>query len=224
MPGDTPARSVSDLLRWGLRRGHPSVSVPPPPASPEVHTVFPSRLLPKFLAALSRDTGPSLVDLGPVIGTNITFLGERLGCKIFVEDVFAEIQRRVRQGTTDELAAFLDQRFGGRAASVDGVLCWDVFDYLDRQAAHVLATRLVEMLRPGGAVLGFFGTTDVDHGHYTKFVIIDETRLQHRPYPASDTRRRVLQNRDIIRLFEGLQVAEQVLLKINTREILFRKP
>jgi hypothetical protein len=30
-------------------------------------------------------------------------------------------------------------------------------------------------------------------------------------------------NRDIIRMFEGLLVSDSFLLKINTREILFRK-
>jgi hypothetical protein len=32
------------------------------------------------------------------------------------------------------------------------------------------------------------------------------------------------QNRDIIRIFEGLKVAESFLLKTNIREFLFRKP
>jgi hypothetical protein len=49
-------------------------------------------------------------------------------------------------------------------------------------------------------------------------------RLRHRPYPASRARQKTLQNRDIIRMFEGLRVAESFLMKNNVRELLFRKP
>jgi hypothetical protein len=43
-------------------------------------------------------------------------------------------------------------------------------------------------------------------------------------YPATPTKRTVLTTRDIIKMFGGLTVAESVLLKSNTREILFRRP
>lgn len=230
MAGDSTARSISDLFRWGARRGDPTDGVSAPgetssavPAVAGEGRVFSSKVLPKFLASLGHHASPAIVDLGPVIGPNITFFGERLGCKIFVEDLFAEIERSVRQNKAAELAAFFEERFRGREHSVDGVLCWDVFDYLDWPAARVLASCLVRMVRPGGAVLGFFGTVKVDQGYYTKFVIADDAHLRHRPYPATDTRKRVLLNRDIIRLFEGLEVRDSVLLQINVREILFRK-
>lgn len=226
LAGDSTARTVSDLFRLGPRRGDPPDAVSPSgetASAADAGRVFASTVLPKFLASLGHHDSPSLLDLGPVVGSNITFFGERLRCKIFVEDLFAEIERSARQNPAGDLAAFFAARFRGREHSVDGVLCWDVFDYLDWPAARVLASCLAGMVRPGGAVLGFFGTAKVDQGHYTKYVIADDAHLRHRPYPATDTRTRVLLNRDIIRLFEGLEVRESVLLQINTREILFRK-
>jgi hypothetical protein len=59
--------------------------------------------------------------------------------------------------------------------------------------------------------------------HYTRFVVESETTLRQRPYPATAVRRQVLQTRDINRMFEGLDVAEAVLLKSGTRETLFRR-
>jgi hypothetical protein len=44
-----------------------------------------------------------------------------------------------------------------------------------------------------------------------------------RPYPATTTKRNVMLTRDINRMFDGLTVAESVLLKTSTRETLFRK-
>lgn len=183
-----------------------------------------SRIFPRFLAAISQLEHPVLVDLGPVIGSNVAFFAERRGCKIFIEDIYSDLERHTRQRTTADLPSVLDRRFGEREGSVDGVLCWDVFDYLDRPAAQALAGRLVRMLRPGGALLGFFGTAEVERSHFTKFVIVDEAHLRHRLHGVSNSRTRVMANRDIIRLFDGLDVVESVLLQANTREILFRKP
>jgi hypothetical protein len=179
--------------------------------------------LPKFLAALDGRANPSLIDLGPVVGSNITFFGERLGCKIFVEDLYAELQRAERSGGAEALPAAVTARFVERDATMDGVLCWDVFDHLDRPVAQALARQIVRILRPGGAVLGLFGTAERDRMHYTKFVIEDERHLRHRAHLAVPGRTRTLLPRDILRMFDGLQVVEQFLLKSGTREILLRK-
>ena len=44
----------------------------------------------------------------------------------------------------DALPGFLKGRFGQADGTVDGVLCWDVFDYMDRKAAQALADQLNE--------------------------------------------------------------------------------
>jgi hypothetical protein len=54
--------------------------------------------------------------------------------------------------------------------------------------------------------------------------VVNETSLQHRPYAAARGKQRPMPNRDIQRMFEQLQVAEQFLLKSNLREVLLRKP
>jgi hypothetical protein len=107
--------------------------------------------------------------------------------------------------------------------SVDGILCWDLFDFLDRSTGQTLAGRLARMLRIGGALYGLFGATAIELTTHTRFVVEAEDRLRLRPYPATPVRRNVLVPRDIIKMFEGLTVAESVLLKSNTREVLFRK-
>ena len=51
---------------------------------------FPTKALRKFLSSLVLRESPVLMDLGPVVGPNVTFFGERLGCKILLEDLFAD--------------------------------------------------------------------------------------------------------------------------------------
>jgi len=186
--------------------------------------VFATKALRKFLTALTANSTPSLLDLGPVVGSNVSFFGEQLGCKIFVEDIFADLDRHVREGRLEKLPEFLQGRFPQPTGSVDGVLCWDLIDYLDKPAAQAIATELSRVLRPEGALLGFFGTAPPRDARYTKYIIVDEVNLKHRSYPAARGRQAILLNRDILRLFGGLRVSDSFLLQNNLRETLFRKP
>jgi hypothetical protein len=207
-------------------RKNESDSRPPGPAAPADDPIFHTKALRKFLASLTARESPVLLDLGPVVGSNVSFFGEQLGCKIFVEDIFADVDRHVRAGTLEELPAFLKKRFPQETGSVDGILCWDLMDYLDRLAAQELAHELTRVLRPDGALLAFFRAAAQPHhdAQYTKFVVADEGNLKHRLYPAARGRQKVLLNRDIIRLFPGLRVADSFLLQNNLRELFFRKP
>jgi len=219
--------ALSDLLKFGGKRpGEPAPADAradaPVPKGPE--PVIPSKALSKFIGALSNREAPVLIDFGPVIGTNVAFFGERLGCKLFIEDLATEVDRHTRARTREKLADTLAGRFTQADGTVDGVLCWDIFDFLDPPAAKRLAREIVRVLRPGGAVMGFFCTKAVDRSPFTKYEIIEESSsLRHRHHPGTGGPKFVLQNRDIIKMFEGLFVSESFLLKSNTREILLRK-
>jgi hypothetical protein len=218
--------SISDLLKFGSK--HPEEPQPgalgdaPVPKGPE--PVIPSKALQKFIGALSHNDAPVLIDFGPVIGTNVAFFGEHLGCKLYIEDLASEIDRHSRAHTRDELPVTLAKRFTMADASVDGVLCWDIFDFLEMPAAKALAREVVRVVRPGGAVMGFFCTKVQERVPFTKYEIIEaSSSLRHRHHPGTGGPKFVLQNRDIIKMFDGLTVSESFLLKSNTREILLRK-
>jgi SAM-dependent methyltransferase len=200
------------------------VEIRPPLDVPTDEPLFATKALRKLLAALTARESPSVIDLGPVVGSNVSFFGEQIGCKIFIEDLYGELERYVRAGKLEEFPAHLSRRFPQADGTVDGIICWDLIDYLDRASAQALADQLTRVLRPEGALLGFFGNAPPREAAYTKFVIADEMNLKHRTYPAARGRQTVLPNRDIIRLFSGLRVSDSFLMKNNIREILFRKP
>ena len=227
MPGDGTVRAIADLVfRRGPRRPESTRSFTAEVAAGDVAPVLPTKVLRTFLSSLADRDWPVLLDLGPVVGTNVTFFGERLGCKIFVEDFFADLECFAQRGEAQSaaLADVLKTRLGQPDESVDGILCWDLIDYLDRPAAQVLAAELVRLLRPGGTLLGFFGRPGQSGPGYTKYEIVDDGHLRHRLSTAGPGRRSTIPNRDIIKLFGGLLVAESFLLKSHTREMLFRKP
>jgi SAM-dependent methyltransferase len=185
-------------------------------------TVYASKTLAQFLTLLFSRSSADVVDLGPVVGANVAFLGERIGCKIHVEDLYADLDRHAGEGILDRLAEFLEGRLAFAEASTDAVLCWDVFDYLEPAPAGVLASRVIRILRPGGALLAFF-SGGVDDGCYTKYVIEGDASLRLRGYPGACHRERVWLNREITNLFAGLELFGSVLLKSGVREVLFRK-
>jgi hypothetical protein len=190
----------------------------------EPEPVIPTKALRKFVAALRQCPSPTLLDLGPVLGPNIQYFGEQLGCKVIVEDVFEDLDRFEAEGRTADFPAFLDTRFPQASQSVDGILCWDLFDFLDRASARVAAAHMMRVLKADGALFGMFATEHPVEARFSKFVVIDDDTLRPRPYARPRMRQAVIQNRDIGQLFGQLRVSDLFLLHSKVREILFRKP
>jgi len=217
-------RLLTDLFGILGPRRVPDASPADSSVTNVVEASYPTKALQKFLAGLQASDGPLLLDLGPVVGGNVTFFAEQLGCRLRVEDIAKDIDGHVKDGIVDQLPEFFSNRFPQDPGTVDGILCWDVLDYLDRPAAQALATSLSSLLRPDGCLLGFFSTADSREAVYTKYVIVDDSTLKYRTYPAVRARQRSLLNGDIIRLFKDLRVTDSFLMKSKVREILFRKP
>ena len=209
-------------MLWDQRKDRNEAAAPAA-ALADAGQSFPTKALRKFLANLTSRESPVLMDLGPVVGSNVTFFGERLGCKIILEDLFGDLDRYPKSSETP-FAEYLKTRLKHEAGSVDGILCWNFFDYLDLPSAQALATSLTKLLRPEGTLLGFFTTVGAADTRFSKYVILDEDSVKQRAYSSGGKKQTSFQNRDIIRMFEGLKVAESFLLKTNVREFLFRKP
>jgi len=70
--------------------------------------VYLSKTLSKILSEVYAQPKAVLIDLGPAIGSNISYLGERVGCKIHVEDLHADLDRHAREGMFNRLPEFLE--------------------------------------------------------------------------------------------------------------------
>lgn len=219
------ARSLTDLFGiLGPRRGSETAAVANTSVAQVTEVSHPTKALQKFLGCLQGADNPLILDLGPVVGSNVTFFGEHLGCRIRVEDVAADIDRHVKEGKLELLPEYFAGRFTQAPGSVDGILCWDILDYLDRPAAQALATAISRLLKADGCLLGLFSTAETNEQVYTKYVVVDEATLRYRTYPALRQRQRSLLNGDIIKLFKDLRVSDSFLMKSRLREMLFRKP
>ena len=80
------------------------------------------------------------------------------------------------KASSTSLPAFLSKRFPQESGSIDGILCWDVFDYLDKKSAKPLAEQLTAdaaarrraagVFRHGGAAAG-------PQAEYTRHIVVD---------------------------------------------------
>jgi hypothetical protein len=204
---------------WPDEAPRPGAAPRLPP--PETHVT--AKAMCKFLGCLGAREAPVLIDLGPVVGSNVTFFGERLNCKVYIENLYADLERYVREGRLDEFPAFLADRFRFDEGGVDGILVWDVYDFLDRRSGQALAAALIPLLRVGGALLGFFSSGGEGRTGFTKYIVADETHVRPIAYASPLVRRTSPPNREILRMFEGLRVTDSFLLHDGLREILFRK-
>lgn len=213
---------MSLFQKWSARKEAEPAPVPAG-AEPASEPPITTKVLPRFLSAISQNEAPVLVDLGPVVGQNVAFFGERLSCKIHVEDLFAIVETYAKQGNREGLLNAMSARLKQPTASVDGILCWDLFDYLDRTTAPALAAILVALLRPGGVCYGFFTTKAGPVSHYTRYLVEGGAELRQRTYSATATTRTAFVTRDITKMFAGLHVTESVLLKNNIQEVLLKR-
>ncbi|HUF46605.1 MAG TPA: class I SAM-dependent methyltransferase [Vicinamibacterales bacterium] len=212
---------MSGFFKWGRKAVTEPAAMPP--AVTVSDPVVPSKVLPAFLSSVSRQSSPVLLDLGPVVGSNVQLFGDRLACRLHVQDLFEQIRRATDPAAADLVLASLRARLPTEPDSVDGILCWDVFDYLDPLVSHSLAGDLVRLLRPGGVLHGYFATASTPLSTFTRFVVEADDAIRLQAYPGPTTRRRVLSLRDVERMFGGLRLAESVLLRTGSREMLFRR-
>ena len=200
--------------------------------------VFSTRALSKFVAALEAVDAPVVVDLGPAVGPNVTFLGDRLGCKLHVADVLSKVETWWPPPEPDDagdrsepgdVAAELERRRAARTLEhpgdfADGILCWDVFDYLDDDAAAVLAREVSRVLKPRSVALLCHGPEKPVVAGPVQYEIVDEMTLRYRPLPMARPESRVWHSRPFTNLFPGLTISDSFFLKSRMREVMLRKP
>jgi hypothetical protein len=184
-----------------------------------------SKALRRLVELLRPVDAPAVLDLGPITDTNVALLGEHLGCKVYIHDLYSDLGRRVEQDPEASLAPYLSGELELVAdASVDAVLAWDVVDYLTDAEAAAFVERIGRTLKPGGFVMAFFSTVLIDDFACRKYVAEDLDHLRHRRMPFARQPERVLLGRDVERLFSPLEVAESYLLTHHQRETLLRRP
>ena len=193
--------------------------------------------LKEFVSQLHGIGHGHLLDLGPARQTTITFFIER-SFKVYTEDLLttwklfldADEQRRNalpmnadRSDMTPALRAerFLESTMGYPDDTFDGVLMWDLLDYLDRELVNRLVKRITSLVRDGGVILAIFHTKKPEAFH--RYCVLDGQHLELIPALRPFAPQHVYQNREISNLFSRFRSSKMFVGREQFREGLFFK-
>ncbi len=206
-------------VSWPLRRGDPLWS----PVR-KTRGVGPrsSRALRRFLDVLRARDATVLLDLGLVSGSNVEFFGRELACRLLVQDLYSRLAEADPSGP-DAFVPVIREAITAEPGSVDGVLCWDLCDYLTADETRALAFEVARVLKPGGCALALFSTVRYEAPGFTRYVVLDADQLEYRPGSGGLMQSTVWSSRDIARLWTPLKVDETYLLAHGQREVLLRR-
>jgi hypothetical protein len=193
--------------------------------------------LKEFLWQLEGIGHGHLLDLGPARQATITFFIDR-GYKVYTEDLLAtwqyfleEDEQRAKKLSTGadrsdlspaaRATRFLDTTLLYPNNTFDGVLLWDILDYLDSDLMTKLAARITSLVRDGGVLFGIFHTRKPILFH--RYRVLDAQHLDLIPATCPFQPQRVFQNREISNLFSRFQTSKMFVGRDQMREGLFVK-
>jgi hypothetical protein len=182
-----------------------------------------SKGLREFCNAIRSPEGMQILDLGAASQANINFvtgLGHRLCTEDFHRCLELFTSRSMVTADPDtETDRFFRENLRYQACQFDGVLCWDLFDFLPDALVQPLVHRLFELIKPGGHVLAFFHSGQPGQVlPVCQYRVSSQEQLQVSER-AQGKLRRAINNRGIESLFRNYASLKFFLTKDSLREV-----
>lgn len=217
-----PAQSAHPANIGGLPK---IVSVGAPKIITEAR---PSRGLDQFFSSFRDQTGLSILDLGGAFQDNINFITS-LGHRFYSEDFLRLFQESFGEELSDQansgrIEYFLRQSLEYPDETFDGVLAWDVLEYMEPALLVATADRLLRVMKPEGYLLAFFRAEDKEKtAPYYTFRIQDVRTLQVTQHGSRAITRQPFNNRGLEKLFHNFQSVKFFLTRERLREVIVKK-
>ncbi len=155
---------LKDILRGSRAPGggsSPHSSFPSRKGGEVVVNTRQSRGLEEFFSYIRDQSGLTILDLGGATQQNVSFI-TNLGHRLYSEDFLAILKETFGQeAPTDQSNAgqveyFLRQALDYEPGKFDGVLAWDVLEYLGPVLLPSVVERLHKIVKPKSYILAFF--------------------------------------------------------------------
>ncbi len=196
-----------------------------PPADAESVASRQSRGLEQFFACIRDQTGLTILDLGGASQANVSFITS-LGHKLHTEDFLRSMQETFGeddQTNPGRIDYFLRQSLDYPDGTFDGVLVWDVLEYMGPPLLAAVIERLSRITRPGSYMLAFFHSDERAAAvPYYAFRIQDFNQIQ---VCSSGSRKpaQLFNNRTLEKLFQKFDSVKFFLTRENLREVIVRR-
>ena len=212
--------NVRRLLRQVLGQAEDTAGRAPVSASLQLRQ---SKGLRDFTSAIRSPEGLQILDLGAASQANINFI-TGLGHRLCTEDLHRCLElfssrSMVTADPETEAIRFFQDNLRYEQGQFDGVLCWDLFDFLPDTLVKPMVERLHHLLKPGGHLLTFFHSGQpgqlVPICQY-RFASEEKLQVSER---APGKLRRSFNNRGIENLFREYASLKFFLTKDSLREV-----
>jgi hypothetical protein len=187
-----------------------------------------SRGLEQFFTYVRGQVGLSILDFAGASQENINFitnLGHRLYSEDFVrslDDVFGDEDPndQANQGLIDQ---FLRQMLNFEKDQFDGVLVWDVLQYLTPALLAATLEKLCTIVRPQGYLLAYFHADEkARQVPFYSFRIQDQKNLLL-AQRGTRTPAQIFNNRSLEKLFQKFESVKFFLTREQLREVIVRR-
>jgi 2-polyprenyl-3-methyl-5-hydroxy-6-metoxy-1,4-benzoquinol methylase len=187
----------------------------------------PSRGLEEFFTYIRDQSGLRILDLGGATQKNVTFITD-LGHRLYSED-FLQILNDTfgADGTTDQsnpgrIEYFLKQTLDYQEGQFDGVLVWDVLEYLAPALLTAVVERLQHVVRPKSYMLAFFHAEDkLDAVPFYTFRIGAANALEVAQHGVRQPAQ-LFNNRSLEKLFGRFESVKFFLTRERLREVIIK--
>lgn len=200
---------------------------PPRHSGNEITSTRGSRGLEEFFSYIRDQSGLTILDLGGATQQNVSFI-TNLGHRLYSED-FLQIlnetfgaEDTVDQANPGRIEYFLRQALDYPEGQFDGVLIWDVLEYLEPALLQAVVDRLHKIVRPKSYMLSFFHSDDkLDAVPFYTFRIQEVNTLHvaergmHRPV-------QLFNNRSLEKLFSRFESVKFFLTRERLREVIVK--
>jgi SAM-dependent methyltransferase len=185
-----------------------------------------SRGLEEFFVQIRDQSGLTILDLGGATQKNVSFITE-LGHRLYSEDflsilheTFGEAENE--QSNPGQIEYFLKQTLDYPDAQFDGVLVWDVLEYLNPALLNAVIERLHKVVKPKSYMLAFFHTDDKLQGVPCYTFRIAEMNALEVSQQGLRKPAQLFNNRSLEKLFGRFDSVKFFLTRERLREVIIR--
>jgi 2-polyprenyl-3-methyl-5-hydroxy-6-metoxy-1,4-benzoquinol methylase len=186
-----------------------------------------SRGLEQFFGYIRDVSGLTILDLGGATQQNVNFI-TNLGHRLYSEDFLQILHETfgvndtVDQSNPGRIEYFLRQALDYSEGQFDGVLVWDVLEYLEPPLLTAVIERLQKIVRPKSYMLAFFHSDDkLESVPFYTFRIqeINSLQVSHQGvrHPAQ-----LFNNRSLEKLFGRFESVKFFLTREQLREVIIK--
>ena len=181
----------------------------------------------EFFNYIRDQSGLTILDLGGATQQNVSFI-TNLGHRLYSED-FLEIlhesfgmEDTVDQSNPGRIEFFLRQALDYPENHFDGVLIWDVLEYLTSPLLTAVVERLAKIVKPKSYLLAFFHSDEkLETVPFYTFRIQDVSELMV-AQRGSRCPAQLFNNRSLEKLFNRFDSVKFFLTRERLREVIIK--